>query len=184
MQQIYCYARGKTKEMENKNIFYRQVAVLILPIALQNLINVGISSIDVVMLGKVGESVLSAASLGSQINFIMSLLLFGIMSGASVLIAQYWGRKNMEAIEKVFGMAMKASACVGVFFMVVTMAVPGYLMQIFTNDAKVISYGAEYLRIVCLSYLIIPLTMAYLNTMRSMESVVIASVVYFKLHDG
>lgn len=164
--------------MENKNIFYRQVAVLILPIALQNLINVGISSIDVVMLGKVGESVLSAASLGSQINFIMSLLLFGIMSGASVLIAQYWGRKNMEAIEKVFGMAMKVSACVGVFFMVVTMAVPGYLMQIFTNDAKVISYGAEYLRIVCLSYLIIPLTMAYLNTMRSMESVVIASVVY------
>lgn len=121
---------------------------------------------------------LSAASLGSQINFIMSLLLFGIMSGASVLIAQYWGRKNMEAIEKVFGMAMKVSACVGVFFMVVTMAVPGYLMQIFTNDAKVISYGAEYLRIVCLSYLIIPLTMAYLNTMRSMESVVIASVVY------
>lgn len=164
--------------MEQKKMFYRQVAVLILPIALQNLINVGISSIDVIMLGKVGEQVLSAASLGSQINFIMSLLLFGIMSGASVLIAQYWGRKNLEAIEKVFGMAMKLSAAVGIFFMIVTMAFPGLLMQIFTNDPEVISYGVEYLRIVCLSYLLIPLTMAYLNTMRSMETVVIASVVY------
>ena len=78
--------------METRKEFYRKVLILILPIALQNLINVGISSMDVIMLGRVGENVLSGASLGSQINFIMSLLLFGIMSGASVLIAQYWGK--------------------------------------------------------------------------------------------
>lgn len=164
--------------MEQKHTFYKSVAVLILPIALQNLINVGISSIDVIMLGRVGENVLSGASLGSQINFIMSLLLFGIMSGASVLIAQYWGKKNMEAIQKVFGMAMLLSAGVGILFMVATLAMPGLLMQIFTNDAEVIAYGVEYLRIVCFSYLFIPVTMAYLNTMRSMERVMIATVVY------
>lgn len=158
--------------------FYKEVAVLILPIALQNLINVGISSIDVIMLGKVGEDVLSGASLGSQIHFIMSLLLFGIMSGASVLVAQYWGKKNMEAIETVFGMAMKLSAGVGLAFMLITLAIPELLMSIFTNEPVVIANGVEYLRIVCFSYLIIPITMAYLNTMRSMERVMIATIVY------
>ena len=83
--------------------------VLVLPIALQNLINVGISSIDVIMLGRVGEKVLSGASLGSQINFIMSLLLFGLMSGASVLTAQYWGKKDLHSIQTIWGMAMKIS---------------------------------------------------------------------------
>ena len=164
--------------MERNRIFYKNVAILVLPIALQNLINVGISSIDVIMLGRVDEKVLSAASLGSQINFIMSLFLFGLMSGASVLIAQYWGKKNMEAIKTVFGIAMKISVAIGLLFMVVTMLAPELLMQIFTNDADVIAYGVQYLRIVCLSYLVIPITMTYLNTMRSMESVGVATVAY------
>lgn len=164
--------------MERNRIFYKNVAILVLPIALQNLINVGISSIDVIMLGRVDEKVLSAASLGSQINFIMSLFLFGLMSGASVLIAQYWGKKDMEAIKTVFGIAMKISVAIGLLFMVVTMLAPGLLMQIFTNDVEVIAYGIQYLRIVCLSYLVIPITMTYLNTMRSMESVGVATVAY------
>lgn len=164
--------------MERNRIFYKNVAILVLPIALQNLINVGISSIDVIMLGRVDEKVLSAASLGSQINFIMSLFLFGLMSGASVLTAQYWGKKDMEAIKTVFGIAMKISVAIGLLFMAVTMLAPGLLMQIFTNDADVIAYGVQYLRIVCLSYLVIPITMTYLNTMRSMESVGVATVAY------
>lgn len=170
--------KAKDKGMERNRIFYKNVAILVLPIALQNLINVGISSIDVIMLGRVDEKVLSAASLGSQINFIMSLFLFGLMSGASVLIAQYWGKKDMEAIKTVFGIAMKISVAIGLLFMVVTMLAPELLMQIFTNDADVIAYGIQYLRIVCISYLVIPITMTYLNTMRSMEIVGVATVAY------
>lgn len=161
-----------------KNKFYQSVAMLVVPIALQNLINVGISSIDVIMLGRVGEKVLSGASLGSQINFIMSLLLFGVMSGACVLTAQYWGKKDMESIQTIFGMVMKISAAIGIGFAAVTFAIPGLLMRIFTNDTEVIAYGVIYLRIVCLSYLVIPLNMAYLNVMRSMESVKVATVAY------
>lgn len=164
--------------MDERKLFYKNVIMLMLPIALQNLINVGISSIDVIMLGRVGEDVLSGASLGSQINFIMSLFLFGLMSGSSVLIAQYWGKKDSEPIKTVFGIAMKVSAAIGIVFFAVTMAIPGTLMRIFTNDLQVIGYGVEYLRIVCWSYLMIPLTMTYLNTMRSMEEVIVATVAY------
>lgn len=170
--------RQNGKHMEQNRLFYKKVAVLIVPIAMQNLINVGISSIDVIMLGRVGENVLSGASLGSQIHFIMSLFLFGLMSGASVLIAQYWGKQDMESIKTVFGMAMKISAVIGFLFFAVTAAMPENLMRIFTNEAEVIAQGADYLKIVCLSYLLVPLTMTYLNTMRSMERVTVATVAY------
>ncbi len=158
--------------------FYRKIFALILPIAMQNLINVGISSIDVLMLGKVGEDVLSAASLASQISFIMNLFLFGTMSGASVLLAQYWGKQDMGAIKTVFGIAMKISFGIGVVFAVVTFAIPQYIMMIFSNDSVVIEYGVIYLRIVCFSYLFIPVSTTYLNVLRSMEKVTIAMVVY------
>ena len=45
----------------NWKIFYRQVFALVIPMALQNLINVGVTATDVIMLGKVGETVLSGA---------------------------------------------------------------------------------------------------------------------------
>ena len=42
--------------------FYKSVVALTVPLALQNLINVGVSAADVVMLGLVGETALSGAS--------------------------------------------------------------------------------------------------------------------------
>lgn len=48
--------------------------------ALQNLINVGVSATDVMMLGAVGEKVLSGCSLGGQVFWILSLFLFGAAS--------------------------------------------------------------------------------------------------------
>ena len=54
--------------------FYRNVFALVIPIAIQNLINVGVTATDVIMLGKVGEKVLSGASLAGQIQYIMTLI--------------------------------------------------------------------------------------------------------------
>lgn len=158
--------------------FYRNVAILVIPMALQNLINVGVTSTDIIMLGKVGEKVLSGASLGNQVYFILNLILFGLTSGASVLNAQYWGKGDVHTIEKVLGMALKVSVAVGLLFAVVTFAAPEAIMHIFTNDPEVIVEGVKYLRIVCFSYVLSSISMVYLNTMRSVERVQIATVVY------
>lgn len=163
----------------NKKDFYRKVLILVLPMALQNLINVGVTSSDVIMLGRVGEKVLSGASLGGQIYFIMTLIFFGLTSGASVLTAQYWGKQDTETIEKILGMTLRLSVIVSLAFTIVTLCIPQYLMRIFTSDPEVVVQGAMYLRIVCFSYLPASLTMVYLNVMRSIERVTISTLVYF-----
>lgn len=162
---------------ENKQ-FYKSVFALVLPMALQNLINTGISSTDVIMLGKVGEKTLSGSSLGSQVFFILSLFLFGITSGGAVLIAQYWGKGDTDTIKKIFGLEMKYGMLVSIFFTLVTFLFADPIMHIFTNDSAVVSEGVQYLKIVCISYAISAFTMVYLNTMRSMEQVIIATIVY------
>lgn len=99
--------------MNEKKRFYRRVAGLVIPMALQNLMNVAVQSADVVMLGRVGEKALSAASLGGQVNFILSLFLFGMASGASVLCAQYWGKKDQRSIEVITGICLRLSLLMG-----------------------------------------------------------------------
>lgn len=163
----------------NWRVFYRNVFALVVPMALQNLINVGVTAIDVVMLGKVGETALSGSSLAGQIQFIMMLLFFGITSGATVLTAQYWGKKDTRTIEKILGMGLSVSLVVAAAFTIAALVIPETLMQIYSSDVEVITEGARYLRIVGLSYLCIAVTQVYLNIMRSIERVLIATFVYF-----
>ncbi len=163
----------------NSKDFYKKVFILVLPMALQNLINVGVTSSDVVMLGRVGEKVLSGASLGGQVYFIMTLIFFGLTSGASVLTAQYWGKQDIPTIEKIMGLALKCSMLISLVFTVVTFCIPEMLMKIFSSDPEVIHQGAMYLRIVCFSYIPASITMVYLNVMRSIERVTISTIVYF-----
>ena len=165
--------------MEDNKNFYKMVFALVVPIALQNLINVGVTSADVIMLGKVSETVLSASSLGNQVQFIMSLIFFGLTSGAAVLTAQYWGKGDTKTIEKVLGIALRFSLTVAVVFTTVTFIFPKQIMMIFSSEQDVILEGIKYLRIVCFSYIFSSITMIYLNIMRSVEKVVISTVVYF-----
>lgn len=76
--------------------FARMVAALVLPMALQNLINVAVTSADVIMLGRVSTEVLSGASLAGQVQFIMTLIFFGLTSGAAVLTASTGARATPD----------------------------------------------------------------------------------------
>jgi putative MATE family efflux protein len=165
-------------EKNEKRNFYKLVFSLVLPMALQNLINVGVSSADVIMLGKVSETALSASSLAGQVQFIMSLIFFGLTSGAAVLTAQYWGKKDIRTIEKILGITMRIALAVAVLFTIVVLLIPVPIMKIFSGEADVIAQGVVYLRIIAFSYIFTAITIIYLNIMRSVERVIIATIVY------
>lgn len=167
-----------TVQNTEKRNFNRAVFALVVPMALQNLINVAVTSADVIMLGNVGETVLSASSLAGQVQFILTLIFFGLTSGAAVLTAQYWGKGDTRTIEKVMGISLRFSLIAALLFTLAVALFPEQVMRIFSPDADVIREGADYLRIVCLSYLFMSFTMIYLNIMRSVERVVISTLVY------
>lgn len=161
-----------------KRQFYKMVFALVLPIALQNLINVGVTAADVIMLGMVGETALSAGALANQVSFILNLLMFGMSSGAAVLTAQYWGKKDTATIEKVLGISMRLAIVAGLVFMAAALLIPRQLMLIFTQEEEIIAAGIPYLRIVAFSYLLMAVNMTYLNLMRSVERVLIGMITY------
>lgn len=162
-----------------KKIFYRSVAALVIPMALQNLINVGVQSADVIMLGRVDEKVLSAASLAGYVQFVMTLLFFGFASGASVLTAQYWGKGDTRTIEKVMSITLRLSVGVSLLFAAAALFMPYQVMGVFIKDDEVIRQGVIYLRMVAPGYLFMAFSNTYLNVMRSVEKVLISTVVYF-----
>ncbi|MBR4867204.1 MAG: polysaccharide biosynthesis C-terminal domain-containing protein, partial [Clostridia bacterium] len=158
--------------------FLRRVFSLTLPIVLQNFINMAVSSADVIMLTYVGQNALSAASLAGEVQFVLSVVFFGLNSGASVLAAQYWGKGDKTTVEKVLGMAVRYSMVIAVVFALVTFCFPAFLMGLFTNEAALIEEGEKYLRIVSISYLFSGFSMMYLMVMRSVERVKLSTGIY------
>ena len=97
------------KKMLKDKDFLRMLILIALPIAAQNLISFAIQMADTVMLGALGQTQLTAASLANQPFFVFTVLTFGLASGASVLNAQYWGKGQVEPIRLVTALVIKVA---------------------------------------------------------------------------
>ena len=138
---------------------------------IQNLFSAAISSVDVLMLNSVGQSAISSVSLAVQYSNILFSVYYGLGTGATMLCAQYWGKGDLRAIEKVEGIALRFSVLISSLFAFPAMLVPELMMKVFTNDPELIGLGAEYLRIVSISYLCWSVSDIYLSVLRSIERV-------------
>ncbi len=156
--------------------FYGQIAKLVIPIVLQNLLSSLVSSADVVMLNFVGQSAISAVSLASQYAHVLFMLFYGLGTGATMLCAQYFGKKDYRAIEVVQGIAMRFSLGVSVVVAVLALTIPEYMMLVFTNDQELIALGAGYIRILSVCYLCWGVTEVYIAILRSVGKVTIGTV--------
>ncbi|MBE5804580.1 MAG: MATE family efflux transporter [Clostridiales bacterium] len=163
---------------EEKRSFYKQALRITLPIALQNLMDAAVSSADILMLSFVSQAALSASSLAGQVSFNLSNLLYGVCSAAAVMTAQYWGKGDKKAVEKVLGIAMKIALIVGALFSLASVIWPEAIMTIFTNDQELIREGAIYLRTVSVSYVLGAFAQIYLSVMRSVERVKMSAIVH------
>ncbi|MGI5857025.1 MAG: MATE family efflux transporter [Candidatus Merdivicinus sp.] len=166
------------KKMFKDKDFLRLLAVIALPIAAQNLITFAIQMMDTIMLGAVGQTQLTAASLANQPFFVFTILTFGLASGASVLNAQYWGKGQVEPIRLVTALVLKVAFAFSVVLSVLILLFPEQVMRIYTPEEAVIREGVKYLRIIVFTYVIYGVTATYISTLRSIASIRIAVVVY------
>lgn len=156
--------------------FYKSLINVVGPIAIQNLIAAAVSSADVIMLGFVGQTAIAASSLAGNIQFMLIMVATGTSSGLIMLAAQYWGKKDVESIRTLHGIALRVSAVFGFIFSFAAMFFPHLLMKIFTDDESLISTGSKYLRSVSLSYLLFSVSQVFQAGFKSIERVKIVTI--------
>jgi putative MATE family efflux protein len=169
--------KPQTSTRKEAHAFYQSLFALVLPIALQNLLSAAGSSANVIMMGSVSQTALSAVSLANQILFILNLFFAGLTIGANMLVAQYWGKGDTQAIEKLYGITLRLSLGIAMLFCGATCFCPQLLMVLFTSDRNLIVTGASYLRFAGPSYLLMSISLVYLCFLRSMERVRISTLI-------
>ncbi|MBM6852616.1 MATE family efflux transporter [Mediterraneibacter glycyrrhizinilyticus] len=154
--------------MDNR-LFREKLLSLVLPITFQQLMVTVVSASGALMVGVIGQDMLSAVSLASQITFVYNLFTVALTIGTSMFAAQYWGKGDKDAVERILGIVLRTSAAVSVVFFAGTAVFPGMLMRIFTPDPALIGYGSEYLRIVSVTYLMCGVSQIYLCIMKNSD---------------
>ena len=150
--------------------FYKKLLLLAIPIILQNLITYSVTLADNVMIGSLGNAAVSGVYMGGQVQTVLQVVSVGIEGGILLLAAQYWGRKDTASIKKIVKIGMTFSVAFGAIVGLICAVAPSAVIGIFTNEAEVIQSGAEYLGIVCISYIFFCATQGLITSMRTVES--------------
>ena len=160
--------------------FRKKLISLILPMTLQNLVFALVPISDAVMLLYLSPEAMTSVSLSAQVPFVLSLFIYSITAGGSILAAQYWGKGDTESIEKIFGYMFALSLPIMIVFFSTTMIVPEYVIRIFTDKEVFITGAIPYLRCASFSYVFMTLAMIYETLLKNVGFVkqcTIASIV-------
>lgn len=150
--------------------FYRSAIALMLPMILQNLVTNCMALADSFMVGALGETELAAVTMANSVFYVLSLIIFGIQSGTGVLVAQYYGKGRLDAINRIMGMGYYVSLGLTALIALLSFFFPMQLMQLVTNNPDLWEPGAEYARIVGFSYVCMAFSGVYIAIQRSMEN--------------
>lgn len=157
--------------------YYRLLVKFAFPIALQNLIASSLNMVAVVMLGQLGEVSVAAVGLANQVWFLLNLIVFGVVSGAAMFIAQLWGKHDGHNVRRVLGLTVKLSLLAALLFWSLAIFFPSSVLRLYTNDAAVIAVGIRFLRITGWSYGFFAITTSFYVALRSTGNVRLPLVV-------
>ncbi|WP_317367450.1 MATE family efflux transporter [uncultured Tyzzerella sp.] len=148
------------KNFFSDKAFFRNLFLLIIPIIFQELLNSSVNLVDNFMIGQLGEVAITSVGLANQIFFIFNLILFGVNSGASVFVGQYFGKGDFSGIHKVMGLGIILSLLNALIFVTAIVFAPEFLMSLYSKDPAVIAEGVNYLKVISPAYFVIAFIMA------------------------
>ena len=149
--------------------FYRYLWGLTGPIALQNLITFTLGLMDTLMVSWLGNTQMAAVTTANVPVFLLISIVFGVQSGLSILVSQYWGKRDMEHISRAIGVAAMLGTGLTVVLAAVLYLWPVEIMDLLSNNHELSVLGAPYLKLIGISYVFNMLSSLYVSARRSAE---------------
>lgn len=153
--------------------FLKNVAVITLPIVIQNTISNFVGLLDNLMVGRCGTDSMNGVSIFSQLFFVFILCVWGSSCGAGIFTAQFFGKGDHKGVRDTFriklylvGIATVAGAAVFLLF-------GEYFMEKFIHESDSVGdpvatmrHAKDYMMIMLIGMIPTALGMVYAGTLR------------------
>ena len=155
---------------EDNKKFYKTLITLCIPIIIQNLLSNLINMVDTIMVGGLGEISVASIGIANQYFFLYNMALSGIIGGASLFIAQFYGKNDKLNIRKITGLSVISALMIGITFMIVALFSPKFIIYFFSKDLDVIKVATNYFSIIGFCYPIIAISNVFSMGSRSVRN--------------
>lgn len=163
--------------MVRDKTFYATMAKLALPEAFRQLISICTVMLDNVMVSTLGDLALSSVSQANQITVFFTFIVRGISGGASLMISQYWGKRDEKRIKHIFAVIFQVTGFIAFVVNLSVFFFPKIVLSFFTDDSEIISSACGYMKIIGFSYFFFALSDTFSAMLRSVELVRISFAV-------
>src|SRR6185369_14446669 len=157
----------KVRSYYNDPDYFPNIQKIAIPIIIQQLMFSGWNMLGVVFVGQKGETAVAAVGLAGQLAFLLNLVHFGIISGAAMFTAQFWGRKDIPNLRRVLGLCLIFAISASGIFFALAQLLPAQILGIYSKDPQVVALGTNYVRIFSWTFLFVAVTFSYALVMRS-----------------
>jgi len=161
----------KTKPAFPWKEFIKSLAVIAIPVALQNLLTTTASMVDTMMIAPLGETAVGAVGLCAQFSSLMFSSYWGFIGGGMLFFAQYWGAQDHDCIDRAYGVMLTCIMTMAFIGMCAAVAAPEFIMRVYTDKVSIQKIGVKYLRIVGFAYPLQILASGMSALLRSTERV-------------
>jgi putative MATE family efflux protein len=148
-----------------------------LPIIAQQFMFSLLNMLGIIFVGQKGEASVAAVGLAGQIAFLLNLVHFGIVSGAAMFTAQFWGKRDIPNLRRVLGLCLMLAITASLIFFMLAQLFPSQILSIYSKDAEVITLGTDYIRTFSWTFLFFAITFSYAVVMRSTGNVITPTMV-------
>ena len=156
--------------INDKRAFWRSVIVLSLPVAAQMLLQSLLGMADVIMVGGLGANAIAAVGLAAKIQFLLLVLMSGLATGCSILIAQYIGAKDFASCQRTLAVTLLVGTLVMIPFVFIFGFASNTWVGWINPDAQVVSLAAQYLIITAPALLFTQWIVIYEASLRALGS--------------
>jgi len=146
--------------------FLKKIALIAVPVALQNLLTTTGSMVDTMMIASLGQTEVGAVGLCAQFSSLMFSGYWGFVGGGMLFFSQYWGAKDHDGINRSYGLTLSCMMSVGFLFALLAICFPETVMRLYTDKEPIQRIGTEYLRIVGFAYPLMVFSMAMAALLR------------------
>ena len=127
---------------------WKAIAMFTLPMLLGNIAQQLYNTVDTIVVGKyIGDNALSAVGSAGPIVNMLLVLFIGISSGATIMVSQYYGARNREALSHTIGNCITITAICCVLLIAVMMPLIEPILVMLNTPESILADCAAYLRI-------------------------------------
>jgi putative MATE family efflux protein len=154
------------KEWIGDRAFYHRLFAISLPLVLQQLLTASIQIVDNIMVGQLGETAIGAVGVVNQLFFVVIITSFGVMSGSTIYMAQYFGAKNKEKLQQTFHFTLLAAMAVAVVSFVMFTLFGERLVGLFTTNPVTTTHALDYIAIIRFGLFAFAISIAISSSLR------------------